>query len=283
MPVSSDNLPTTIKFTAATAVLSLSLACSANETAVSPVNASKWFHQTQLPNGHSWFNNEQQHYTNRITNAYVSDGTLKIVAKKETFTDQGQTKQYTSARLNSKLAFKYGRVEVRAKLPARPGTWPAIWTLGKNIKEVGAYWQTQGYGTTSWPSCGEIDIMEHWGSRPNFVQSAMHTKSSSGDTVNKGWQTIATATTDFHIYTMDWSAESIVFSVDNKVHYRYQPRIKNSRTWPFDKEQYLILNLAIASDIYRSFNGAEMEIDYVRVYAEGAGPGGEPVWSDEFD
>lgn len=283
MPVSSDNLPTTIKFTAATAVLSLSLACSANETAVSPVNASKWFHQTQLPNGHSWFNNEQQHYTNRITNAYVSDGTLKIVAKKETFTDQGQTKQYTSARLNSKLAFKYGRVEVRAKLPAGPGTWPAIWTLGKNIKEVGAYWQTQGYGTTSWPSCGEIDIMEHWGSRPNFVQSAMHTKSSSGDTVNKGWQTIATATTDFHIYTMDWSAESIVFSVDNKVHYRYQPRIKNSRTWPFDKEQYLILNLAIASDIDSSFNGAKMEIDYVRVYAEGAGPGGEPVWSDEFD
>lgn len=283
MPVSSDNLPTTIKFTAATAVLSLSLACSANETAVSPVNASKWFHQTQLPNGHSWFSNEQQHYTNRITNAYVSDGTLKIVAKKETFTDQGQTKQYTSARLNSKLAFKYGRVEVRAKLPAGAGTWPAIWTLGKNIKEVGAYWQTQGYGTTSWPSCGEIDIMEHWGSRPNFVQSAMHTKSSSGDTVNKGWQTIATATTDFHIYTMDWSAESIVFSVDNKVHYRYQPRIKNSRTWPFDKEQYLILNLAIASDIDSSFNGAKMEIDYVRVYAEGAGPGGEPVWSDEFD
>tara|TARA_B110000879_G_scaffold126010_1_gene166241 strand:+ start:842 stop:1693 length:852 start_codon:yes stop_codon:yes gene_type:complete len=283
MPVSSDNLPTTIKFTAATAVLSLSLACSANETAVSPVNASKWFHQTQLPNGHSWFNNEQQHYTNRITNAYVSDGTLKIVAKKETFTDQGQTKQYTSARLNSKLAFKYGRVEVRAKLPAGPGTWPAIWTLGKNIKEVGAYWQTQGYGTTSWPSCGEIDIMEHWGSRPNFVQSAMHTKSSSGDTVNKGGQTIATAATEFHIYTMDWSAESIVFSVDNKVHYRYHPIIKNSRTWPFDKEQYLILNLAIASDIYRSFNGAEMEIDYVRVYAEGAGPGGEPVWSDEFD
>ena len=283
MPVSSDNLPTTIKFTAATAVLSLSLACSANETAVSPVNASKWFHQTQLPNGHSWFNNEQQHYTNRITNAYVSDGTLKIVAKKETFTDQGQTKQYTSARLNSKLAFKYGRVEVRAKLPAGAGTWPAIWTLGKNIKEVGAYWQTQGYGTTSWPSCGEIDIMEHWGSRPNFVQSAMHTKSSSGDTVNKGWQTIATATTDFHIYTMDWSAESIVFSVDNKVHYRYQPRIKNSRTWPFDKEQYLILNLAIASDIDSSFNGAKMEIDYIRVYTPDAGSGVEPVWSDEFE
>jgi beta-glucanase (GH16 family) len=155
--------------------------------------------------------------------------------------------------------------------------------LGKNIKEAGAYWQTQGHGTTSWPGCGEIDIMEHWGSRPNFVQSAMHTISSSGDTVNKGGQAIATATTDFHIYAMNWSAESIVFSVDDKVHYRYQPRKKNSRTWPFDAEQYLILNLAIESDIYSSFNSAQMEIDYVRVYAENAGPGDKPVWSDEFD
>jgi beta-glucanase (GH16 family) len=281
--INTDNLTTTIKVIAAATPLCFSLVCIANEAMFSPVNTSKWFHQTQLPNGHAWFNNEQQHYTDRTTNAHVSAGTLKIVAKKEAFTDQGKTKQYTSARLNSKFAFKYGRVEVRAKLPSGAGTWPAIWTLGKNIKEHGAYWQTQGHGTTSWPGCGEIDIMEHWGSRANFVQSAMHTISSSGDTVNKGGQAIATATTDFHIYAMNWSAESIVFSVDDKVHYRYQPRKKNSRTWPFDQEQYLILNLAIESDIYSSFNSAQMEIDYVRIYAENAGPGDQPVWSDEFD
>ncbi len=82
----------------------------------------------------------------------------------------------------------------------------------------------------------------------------------------------------------NWSAESIVFSVDDKVlHYRYQPRKKNSRTWPFDQEQYLILNLAIESDIYSSFNSAQMEIDYVRVYAKDASLGDKPVWSDEFD
>ena len=283
MAINTDNLTTTIKVIAAATPLCFGLVCIANEATVSPVNTSKWFHQTQLPNGHAWFNNEQQHYTDRTTNAHVSAGTLKIVAKKEAFTDQGKTKQYTSARLNSKFAFKYGRVEVRAKLPSGAGTWPAIWTLGKNIKESGAYWQTQGHGTTSWPGCGEIDIMEHWGSRANFVQSAMHTISSSGDTVNKGGQAIATATTDFHIYAMNWSAESIVFSVDDKVHYRYQPRKKNSRTWPFDQEQYLILNLAIEADIYRSFNSAQMEIDYVRIYAENAGPGDQPVWSDEFD
>ena len=114
--------------------------------AISNVN---WFHQTQLPGSGSWFNGEQQHYTNRINNSIVSNGNLNIIAKKEVFSDQGQTKNYTSARLNSKFAFKYGKVEVRAKLPSGVGTWPAIWMFGKNINEAGAYWQTQGFGTTA--------------------------------------------------------------------------------------------------------------------------------------
>ena len=152
------------------------------------IDASKWFHQTQIPSGGSWYNGEIQHYTDRTANTYVSNGALHLVAKKETFTNQGVTKQYTSARLNSKFAFTYGKVEVRAILPTGVGTWPAIWMLGKNITEAGAYWQTEGYGTTSWPACGEIDIMEHWGANQNFVQSAMHTPSSSGGTVNHGGQ-----------------------------------------------------------------------------------------------
>ena len=90
------------------------------------VNQEKWFQQTQLPNGYSWYNNELQHYTDEIENAYVSNGTLKIVAIKENYTDQGHTKPYTSARLNSKFAFTYGKVEVRAKLPTGQGTWPAV-------------------------------------------------------------------------------------------------------------------------------------------------------------
>src|SRR6056297_1867041 len=80
------------------------------------INTSKWHHQTQLPNGNSWFNGELQHYTDRIENSSVSGGSLFINAINETFTDQGVTKQYTSARLNSKFAFTYGRVVVRAKL-----------------------------------------------------------------------------------------------------------------------------------------------------------------------
>lgn len=230
------------------------------------IDTSKWFHQTQLPAGGSWFNGEIQHYTNRTDNSFVANGNLHIVAKRENFTAQGRTKTHTSARLNSKFAFTNGRVEVRAKLPTGVGTWPAIWTLGKNINEAGAYWQTLGFGTTSWPACGEIDIMEHWGDNQNFVQSAMHTPSSSGNTVNKGGQIIPTASTAFHVYELEWSPEKMVFSVDGRVHYTYNPPVKNASTWPFNTDQYLILNIAIQPIILPSFTQSSMEIDYVRVY-----------------
>ena len=230
------------------------------------IDPSKWFHQTQLPNGNSWFNNELQHYTNRLDNSYISDGTLKIVAKKETYTDQGQTKEYTSARLNSKYAFTYGKVEIKAKLPEGVGTWPAIWMLGQNISEPGAYWQTQGYGTTSWPHCGEIDIMEHWGANQNYVQSALHTPSSYGATINHGGQYISNATTQFNVYTLEWTSEQMIFSVNGYVHYTYNPDIQNSETWPFDSPQYLLMNIAIEPSIASSFTETEMELDYVRVY-----------------
>ena len=229
------------------------------------ISSSNWFQQTQLPNGGGWYNGEMQHYTNSQTNSFQSNGSLNLVAKKETFTDQGVTKQYTSARLNSKFAFKYGRVEVRAKLPSGVGTWPAIWMLGKNIVEPGGFWSST-YGTVSWPTCGEVDIMEHWGTNQNYVQSAMHTPSSYGGTVNLGGQTIATASSAFHIYTLVWSSEKMEFAVDGVIHYTYNPSVKNADTWPFDAEQYLLLNLAIQSNISTSFTQGAMEVDYVRVY-----------------
>lgn len=231
------------------------------------VNATNWYHQTQLPSGGNWHNGEIQHYTNRLVNSFVSNGSLSIVAKKETFTDQGKTKQYTSARLNSKFAFKYGRVEVRAKLPTGAGTWPAIWTLGKNINEPGNYWSNTT-GKVNWPACGEIDIMEHWGTNQNYVQSAMHTPSSFGGTINRGGQTISTASSQFHVYGLEWSAEKMVFSVDNVVHYVYNPAVKDASTWPFNAPQYILLNIAIEPSISASFTQGAMEIDYVRVYQE---------------
>ncbi len=234
------------------------------------IDNTKWFHQTRLPNGGSWYNGEIQHYTNRQTNSFVADGILKIVAKKESFNDQGFTKQFTSARLNSKFAFKYGKVEVRAKLPTGVGTWPAIWMLGKNINEDGGYWDNQGLGTTGWPACGEIDIMEHWGNNQNFVQSAIHTPSSFGNTVNLGGQIISTASTAFHIYTFEWTPEKLVFSVNNVKHYTYNPAVKDNATWPFDAEQYFLLNIAIQPSIVSSFTQSAMEIDYIRVYQQGS-------------
>lgn len=231
------------------------------------IDAEKWHHQTQLPNGDSWYNGEIQHYTNRTINSEVSNGTLKIRAKKETFTDQGVTKEYTSARLNSKFAFTYGKMEVRAKLPSGRGTWPAIWTLGQNIIESGGFW-SDAFGTVIWPACGELDIMEHWGSNQNFVQSATHTPSSFGDTVNKGGQVVSTASSEFHTYAMEWTEDKIIFSVDDVVHYIYEPSTQNSDTWPFTENQYILLNVAILPDIESAFTESSMEIDYVRVYQD---------------
>jgi beta-glucanase (GH16 family) len=256
---------------------------AATPTGPQAIDADKWFHQTRLPDGNAWFNGEVQHYTNRLDNSYVSDGTLKIVAKKETFTDQNRTKQYTSARLNSKYAFTYGRIEVRAKLPEGAGTWPAIWMLGKNIDENGGYWQTQGFGTVGWPASGEIDIMEHWGNNQNYVSSAIHSPSSFAGTVNVGGQYIGTVSSQFHVYSLDWDADKMVFSVDGVEHYTYAPNDKNSSTWPFDADQYLLMNFAIEPSIASSFSEDQMEVDYVRVYAPNAGANDAPVWADEFN
>lgn len=239
-----------------------------NSAGYGPVDTSKWFHQTQLPIPGSWYNGEIQHYTDRIDNAIVHSGSLHLIAKKETFTDQGYTKNYTSARLNSKYTFTYGRIEVKAKLPSGIGTWPAIWLLGKNINEDGAYWDNLGFGTTAWPYCGEIDIMEHWGTNQNFVQSAIHTPSSFGGTVNHGGQVIPTASSEYHVYAIDWNQNRLEFSVDSVVHYTYEPLTKDSNTWPFDQEMYLLLNIAIQPSIDPNFTQSSMDVDYVRYYLE---------------
>jgi beta-glucanase (GH16 family) len=235
------------------------------------VDSNNWFHQTQLPAGGSWFNGEVQHYTNLPTNSFADAGFLNIVAKKEPFTDQGVTKQYTSARLNSKFAFLYGRVDVRAKIPVDTGTWPAIWLLGKNVNEPGAYFASS-YGTTDWPASGEIDMMEHgiFSSQPiNYVQSTLHTPSSFGNSVNHGGTIASDLANNYHIYSMNWSPNEITFLLDGVAYYTYNPTIKDANTWPFDKEQFLLLNIAmggIAGTIPADYTQSSMLIDYVRVY-----------------
>ena len=247
------------------------------------IDAAKWHHQTQLPEGGSWYNGEVQHYTNRIENSSVNNGFLDITAIKENFTDQGQTKQYTSARLNSKFAFTYGRVDVRAKLPFGDGTWPAIWTLGKNINEDGGFWDSQ-YGTVGWPACGELDIMEHGLHPTNQVSVAIHTPSSYGSTVNTSIQPLADVANDFHVYSMNWSPDQITFLIDGVGFYTYNPAVKNDDTWPFYLEQYLLLNIAMGGNggaIDPNFSQSSMVIDYVRVY-QNTTASTEDVFANKF-
>lgn len=203
-----------------------------------------------------WGNNEPQFYTSRPENARVENGVLKITAKKENY----EGAPFTSARINTqgKFSFKYGKVEVRAKLPEGGGTWPAIWMLGANFQSLG------------WPASGEIDIMEHKGNEPGKIHSAIHTPSSYGATINSGSQTVSNVTGEFHVYAVEWTSQKIAFSVDGVVHYTYMPAVKNSSTWPFDAPQFIILNVAMGGNfggnIDPDFTAGTMEIDYVRVY-----------------
>ena len=213
-------------------------------------NPNNWGYDTGNNNG--WGNNEVQYYTNRQENAYVSNGTLKIVLKKEAY----QGFNYTSARLLSKgkFSFKYGRVDIRAKLPAGGGTWPALWMLGDNISTVG------------WPTCGEIDIMEHVGNQLNKIYGTLHHPGHSGGNGDGATINIPNVTTEFHVYSLDWSPSQIKFYVDNQLFYTFA----NSASLPFNQNFFFIMNIAMGGNfggaVDPNFNSSTMEVDYVRVY-----------------
>ncbi|HMT74036.1 MAG TPA: family 16 glycosylhydrolase [Chitinophagaceae bacterium] len=199
-----------------------------------------------------WGNSELQYYTNRADNAVVSNGTLKIIAKAESYSGSN----YTSARLltKDKFSFKYGKIEARAKLPVGVGTWPAIWMLGSNISNVG------------WPACGEIDIMEHKGSQLNTIYGTLHYPGHSGGSANGATTVISNATTEFHKYKAEWDASTIKIYVDDVLFHT----VANSSSLPFNQNFFIILNVAMggtfAGPVDPAFTNAAMEVDYVRVY-----------------
>ncbi|KAL7558267.1 hypothetical protein ACA910_009937 [Epithemia clementina (nom. ined.)] len=233
-----------------------------------PVCEQNWFHQTQIPTPTGWYNNEEQHYTDRLDNSHAHDGLLTIVAKKEKFMDQGLERSYTSARLNSKFAFTYGRVDVRARLDGGSGTWPAIWMLGRNVQEPGGYWYSM-FGNQTWPDCGEIDVMEHFGPRNDVISGSAHSPSRYGGNANTKTRILKDFNTTFHKYSIIWDERKIMFMVDDVPYYAYEPLIRDSSTWPFDKPHYLLLNFALGGEggsVPSDFEQATMDIDYVRVY-----------------
>ena len=231
------------------------------------LDSTKWHHQIIPPQNGGWFNGEEQHYTDRLENSFVIDGTLKIKAIKESYDVDGSVKEYTSARLNSKFAFKYGRVDIKAKLPSSIGTWPAFWTLGTNINEVGNYFG-DSEGSVGWPICGEIDIMEqngwdksetighfHWGNTNNGNYENYGNKTAIDDSSGK-----------YHIYSLVWNSSFMEILLDNKVFLT----MTNSQSVPYDNRHYLLLNIAMGGNlggtIDPNFTEDEMIVDYVRVF-----------------
>ena len=231
----------------------------------------KWHLQYIPLTNTGWQNNEEQHYTTRLDNSFVSDGTLKIVAKREIFEYEGINKSFTSARLNSKFNIKYGRIDVRAKLPSSKGTWPAIWTMGTNVGEIGNYYGTS-LGNVGWPECGEIDIMEQNGSNKQILYGTFHWADSGGQAASYGLTkdisslNISDVASEFHLYSLLWNSASIKIYVDNLL----VAELENTSEVPFDNPHYLLLNIAmggtLGGNIPGDFDQDIMEIDYVRFY-----------------
>jgi beta-glucanase (GH16 family) len=222
------------------------------------LDLNNWTHQTGAG---GWGNGELQYYTNRTDNSTVDNGTLKIIAKQESYLGSS----YTSARIISKnkADFKYGKFEARVKMPSGQGIWPAFWLIPTD--EV--------YGT--WPKSGEIDIFELLGHQPNRIYSTVHTQgpisgqsylSSTSYDLPSG--TFASA---FHDIKAEWEPNEIRFYVDNVLITTKTPASLAPYAWPFDQYFFNILNVAVGGNWPGAPNGTTvfpqtMEVDYLRVY-----------------
>lgn len=225
------------------------------------LSSSSWKHEVQGP---GWVNNELQTYVNGSVDGKpvteVSDGRLSI----NCFKHAG--KIYSGriyAMVNS--GWKYGIFEARIKLPKGKGTWPAFWMMPAN----------NDFGANPWPRCGEIDIMEEVGYNPNYTSSSIHCESYNHTigTQRTAERLTEGAQDDFHIYRLEWTPEYIRTYVDNNRLLSFNNDGKgNVSTWPFNREFYLILNLAWGGDwggaqgVDESALPATMEVDYVRVF-----------------
>ena len=269
----------------------------------SSIDKNKWSHEINCSGGG---NNEQQCYTDSADNSFVSNGSLKIVAKPA---EEGAPLPYTSARLNTryKADFKYGRFEMRAKLPQGQGSWPAFWMLPTDYV----------YG--GWPKSGEIDIIEAVNLKT--VDAEGNVEANVYGTLHYGqaWPAnkesgkayllpdMANPADDFHKYAIEWQEGEIRWYVDDYLYatqkaseVRYNGKGEavglKHRGWfaeyfdiasgelkthwdaaPFDQDFHLLLNLAVGGDWAGNVNnkgidasafadGQTYEIDYVHVY-----------------
>jgi beta-glucanase (GH16 family) len=220
---------------------------------------AKWAYDTDM-NQAGWHNAELQYYAGpRKENAVVRKGRLVLRARKESLSSApdwgGQ--RYTSARLitRGRADWTYGFFEVRAKLPCGKGTWPAIWMLNS---------------AGDWPAGGELDIMEHVGKEPGRVFSTVHTAAGHGGSGSGNAVRLRDACKAFHNYQMHWTADVVRFGVDGLVHFEYRNARTGPAQWPFDRPQFLILNIAVGGHLGGEVDDrvfpATMEVEHVRVW-----------------
>jgi beta-glucanase (GH16 family) len=210
--------------------------------------------------GEGWGNNEWQFYTrDRLENARVDNGLLIIEARKEKW----KNRDYTSARLvtKGKADWKYGKIDVRARIPGGLGTWPAIWMLGSTTP-------------LKWPDDGEIDIMEHVGYDEGRLHGSVHCKKyyHSIGTQKTATITVPDITKAFHVYQVEWDKDSVRIGIDDNYYFRFGNEHSGYEAWPFDNKMHLLLNVAVGGNwggqkgVDSTIWPRKMEIDYVRVY-----------------
>lgn len=234
---------------------------------------------------HGFVRNEEYQWYQQ-ENAYRQDGMLVLEGRldsipnpryREGSNDWARNRpyaKYSSASVNTRgtFSFLYGRMEVRARIPAVMGSWPAIWTLGDKGE---------------WPSNGEIDIMEyyHVDGRPCILANVAWGNDRRYQAVWNSKKIPYRHFTQkdpywnekFHIWTMDWTADYIRLYLDGELlnevdlSKTINGRIGNYKN-PFHDSQYILLDLAIGG-----INGGEpvpdafpmrYEIDYVRVFQQ---------------
>jgi len=221
-----------------------------------PPDPQKWAFET---GGGGWGNSELENYTDRLDNCRVENGHLVIEVKREDYEDS----KYTSARLHSLGdGWKFGRIDIKAKLPGGSGTWPALWMLPTHPK----------YGDLGWPDNGEIDIMEYAAHEPGQVLGSIYSKNHIwwNHTGLSVYQSVPTAESDFHIYSVQWSQDSVALLVDGVAYNSYPNPQTNWEDFPYDQQYRLIMNIAVGGwggdEVDDAALPQTMMIDYVRVY-----------------
>lgn len=213
----------------------------------------------QFDVGTGWGNDQLEYDTDRAQNVSLDgNGNLAITARRESY--EGQP--YTSGRIKTQGLFQQreGRFEARIRLPSGRGIWPAFWMLGSNFPTVG------------WPLCGEIDIMEYRGQEPTVVHGSVHGPEYSGGNALTGRYDLMGARfdTEFHVFTVEWRADTITWYVDGEGYHRVR-RGDVPGPWVFDQPFFLLLNVAVGGTFVGPPDGTTsfpqtMLVDWVRVY-----------------